>query len=81
MDQKKEITERIESYLDKNTNHKIFKDNPEFVEAVKSVPEYMGGENIDHEEVCRERTRVLAMYDRIRNTDYQTLFPYIKKYE
>ena len=81
LDQKKEITDRIEVYLNKNANNKIFRDNPEFVEAVKSVPEYMGGENIDHEVVCQERTRVLEMYDRIRNTDYKALFPYIKNYE
>jgi hypothetical protein len=81
LDQKKEIADRITAYMDKNANYKIFKDNPEFLEAVVSVPGYMGDENPDHIEVCQERTRVLDLYDRIRGTDHKTLFPYIKRYE
>ena len=67
--------------MKKHSNYKIFTDNPEFTESVISVPGYMGGENLDHDEVCKERTRVLKIYDHIRGTDYKTLFPYIKDYE
>jgi organic radical activating enzyme len=80
-EQKQEITERINSFMKKHSNYKIFTDNPEFTESVISVPGYMGGENLDHDEVCKERTRVLKIYDHIRGTDYKTLFPYIKDYE
>jgi organic radical activating enzyme len=80
-EQKQEITERINSFMSKHGNYKIFTDNPEFTESVISVPGYMGGESIDHEEVCKERTRVLNIYDQLRGTDYKTLFPYIKNYE
>lgn len=80
-EQKQEITDRIAEFMSKKGNYKIFTDNPEFTESVISVPGYMGGENIDHEEVCKERTRVLKLYDKIRGTDYKTLFPYIKDYE
>ena len=80
-EQKAEITQRIQDFIAKNGDWKIFRDNPEFTESVVSVPGYMGGENVDHEEVCRERTRVLDLYDDIRGTDYKSLFPYIKRYE
>jgi len=80
-EQKQEITERINSFISKHENYKIFTDNPEFTESVISVPGYMGGESIDHEAVCKERTRVLNIYDQLRGTDYKTLFPYIKNYE
>lgn len=32
-------------------------------------------------EVVKERTRVLKLYDKSRNTDYKKLFPFIKDYE
>jgi organic radical activating enzyme len=80
-EQKQEITDRINSFVSKYGSYKIFTDNPEFTESVISVPGYMGGINFDHEEVCKERTRVLKIYDQLRGTDYKTLFPYIKDYE
>jgi hypothetical protein len=80
LDQKKEITERINDFVSKNRNFKIFKDNPEFYESVISVPGYMGGEPLDFISVVKERTRVLDLYDSIRKTDYRSLFPYIKRY-
>ncbi len=79
--QKVEISDRIHKFMFKNKDWKIFKDNPEFVESVISVPGYMGGKQDDHDAVCKERTRVLDMYDRIRNTDHRSLFPYLKRYE
>lgn len=79
-DQKKELTERITSFYTKNKDWKIFTDNPEFVESFTSVPGYMGEQEANHEEVCRERTRVLDLYDSLRGTDHKSLFPYIKRY-
>jgi organic radical activating enzyme len=80
-EQKKEITEKINDFYSKNKNWKIFRDNPEFVESFTSVPDYMGGMDLDHDNVCKERTRVLKLYDQLRGTDYKKLFPYIKRYE
>lgn len=77
-EQKAEITNRINQFYSKNKNWKIFTDNPEFVESFTSVPGYMGKQADNHLEVCKERTRVLELYDGIRGTDYKTLFPYIK---
>ena len=81
LDQKQAITDRINDFMAKNRDYKIFQDNPEFVESVTSVPGYMGGENLDHEAVCKERTRVLRIYDQLRGTNYRELFPYLKDYE
>jgi len=78
LEQKEEITQRIQSFMSTNSNWKIFTDNPEFTESVISVPGYMGEQADNHFEVCKERTRVLELYDSIRGTDYKTLFPYIK---
>jgi len=79
-DQKNEISFRINSFIKNYSNYKIFIDNPEFLKSFISVPEYMGNTNDDHEEVCKERTRVLKLYDHIRGTNYRKLFPYIKDY-
>jgi len=79
--QKVEISDRIHRFMFKNKDWKIFRDNPEFVESVISVPGYMDRRQPDHDAVCKERTRVLDMYDRIRGTDHKTLFPYLKRYE
>lgn len=76
--QKQEITNRINSFYSKNKDWKIFTDNPEFVEAFTSVPGYMGDMQPNHDAVCRERTRVLKLYDKLRGTNYKKLFPYIK---
>lgn len=80
-EQKQEITDRINQYISKNRNYKIFTDNPEFYEAFVSVPGYMNSKYDDHESVCKERTRVLRLYDQLRGTNYKKLFPYIKDYD
>jgi organic radical activating enzyme len=79
--QKNEITDRINSFMNKYGDYKIFTDNPEFTESVISLPGYMGAKQPDHEVVCKERTRVLKIYDNLRGTNYKELFPYITNYE
>lgn len=80
-EQKQEISDRIDNYIQKNGHYKIFTDNPEFYEAFVSTKGYMSGQYPDHESVCKERTRVLRLYDELRGTDYRKLFPYIVDYE
>jgi organic radical activating enzyme len=80
-EQKLDITERTHNYLSKNKDFLMFKNNPEFVEALISLKDYMGETYNDHENVCKERTRVLKLYDTMRNTQYKQLFPFIKDYE
>jgi organic radical activating enzyme len=78
-EQKVEISDRIHRFMFKNSDWKIFTDNPEFKESVISVPGYMGPKLDDYDEVVKERTRVLDLYDKLRGTDSKTLFPYIKR--
>lgn len=80
-DQKDEVTEMINTFYNKNKDWKIFTDNPEFVESFTSVPGFMGAKDLNHDAVCKERTRVLRIYDKLRGTNYKELFPYIKDYE
>lgn len=35
----------------------------------------------DVDTVVKERTRVLELYDRTRNTNYKQLYPFIKEYQ
>lgn len=79
-DQKDLVTEQIQDFMSRTKDWKIFHNNSTFVDAVVSVPGYMGGVQPDHEEVCRERTRVLDLYDSIRGTNHKELFPYLKRY-
>ena len=80
-EQKEEIVDRVNDFYYKNKDYKLFKTNHEFVQGLLSIKEFMGGKYEDHDAVCRERTRVLRMYDTVRGTDYKSLFPFIKDYE
>jgi MoaA/NifB/PqqE/SkfB family radical SAM enzyme len=80
-EQKHEVADYIEAYVEKNKNEKMFLENPPFFEMFKSIRNMLFKENFDFEEVTKERTRVLKLYDDTRNTDYKSLFPYIKDYQ
>jgi hypothetical protein len=64
----------VESYLQKNKDKKIFKDNPDMLQLVKSISNYMNTPVTDADEVIEERTRVLDLYDKTRKTNYRSLF-------
>lgn len=80
LDQKQQLTAEIDAFLTTSKDWKIFQDNSTLTDAVISVPEYMGPTLPDHEDVCKERTRVLDLYDSIRGTDAGKLFPFLKRY-
>ena len=80
-EQKHEVADYIEAYIEKNKNEKMFLENPPFFEMFKSIRNMLFKENFDFEEVTKERTRVLKLYDDTRKTDYKSLFPYIKDYQ
>lgn len=71
---KDEIVLMVESYLQKNKDKKIFKDNPDMLQLVKSISNYMNTPVTDADEVIEERTRVLDLYDKTRKTNYRSLF-------
>lgn len=93
-DQKSEVLKRLNNYLEKNAHYKIFKENKNFYKSLKSLNNVLYTPHVDFrgkyilndtntsfDFVVRERTRVLKMYDKVRETNYKLLFPYIKDYE
>lgn len=80
-DQKDNISFKMNLFFEKNSDYKIFKNNPELVNNIRSIREFMGPKPDNFQEVVVERTRVLGLYDSIRNTSYKELFPYIVNYD
>lgn len=81
LEQKEEVCAKTMEYYRKHSDYLLFKNNPWFVESLVSLRDYMGDTYPDHESVCKERTRVLKLYDTMRGTNYKQLFPFIKDYE
>jgi len=50
-------------------------------EDIANICRILDEHPIDFDHVVKERTRILRMYDKLRSTDYRSLFPYIKDYE
>lgn len=73
-DRKKEISSMVSSYLEKNSNYKIFKENPDMLNLMRSIDNFMNTSVNNFDEVTKERERVLQLYDRTRNTDYRKCF-------
>ena len=80
-DQKDFAATAINQYIESKSNYKIFRENPEMVESIKTIRGFMGPKPNDFDSVVKERTRVLELYDSIRGTDYKKLFPYIRDYK
>jgi len=80
-DQKDLAATKFNQYLDKHQHYKVFKDNPEMVESIRTIRGFMGPKQLDFDQVVKERTRVLDLYDSLRNTDHMSLFPYLRRYE
>lgn len=78
--QKEQLTNKIVSYINKNKDYKIFCENPSTLEYINTIPNYIKEVPNNFESVVKERTRVLELYDRTRNTDYKKLYPFIKEY-
>lgn len=79
-DQKDAIVSMVDNYMNSHLDYKIFKENKELVEAIYSIKGFLTTPITDFDSVVRERTRVLELYDRTRNTNYKELFPFIKNY-
>lgn len=78
-DQKDTVIEMIDSYI--TTEKPIFKKNPSVFNFLKTLKEYCGDTPADFDEVVKERTRVLELYDVTRKTNYKSLFPFIREYK
>jgi hypothetical protein len=80
-EQKEEIIKLVEQYLEKSKDYLIWKDLPATYNQLSTIKEQLVSTVDNFKEVVKERTRVLKMYDKERDTDYKSLFPYIKDYE
>lgn len=80
-EQKHFVADYIETYLEKNKNEKFFIENQPLFYMFKSIRNMMFKPLSDFDEVVKERTRVLKLYDETRGTDYKKMFPYIKDYK
>lgn len=80
IDQKLELASRIETFLEKYKDYKIFKENHSLYQYLKTIKEFSVVDENKFKQVVTERTRVLELYDVTRKTDYRTLFPFIKEY-
>lgn len=78
-EQRSAAKELIKNFIEKSKNYKIMQRGDigtilnDMDQVLTNVPE-----NFD--EVVKERTRMLELYDTTRHTDYKALFPYIKLY-
>jgi sulfatase maturation enzyme AslB (radical SAM superfamily) len=79
-EQKEQLSKRITEYLNNNKDYKIFQENIPLFEYLKTIREFSLVDNYKFNEVVKERTRVLDLYDVTRKTDYRKLFPFIKEY-
>lgn len=80
-EQKLELTTKILDYVIKNKDYKIFQENPSTLNYIKTIPNYLKETPSDFDSVVQERSRVLELYDRTRNTNYKQLYPFIKEYQ
>ena len=80
-DQKECIIKLVDDYLNRTADYKVWRENPSTYNQLKSVEQIVSMPQVDFDEVVKERTRVLRMYDEIRKTDYKQLFPFIKDYD
>lgn len=81
-DQKEMLIIRLDEYITNNKDkHKILSQNKRLIHDITSSYKIIKTQPTDFEEVVKERTRVLALYDTHRRTDSKSLFPYIKDYK
>ena len=77
MDQKQAVVESIRRIMDTCTN---LNKQTDFASVLEDICRVIYTVPDDFDSVVKERTRVLDLYDVTRGTNWQQLFPYIKRY-
>ena len=77
LEQKQQMVADINNALIKYTH---LNQQPDFVAVLNDICKVIYDVQDDFDSVVKERTRVLDLYDATRGTDWQKLFPYIKRY-
>jgi organic radical activating enzyme len=69
------ILKKINAFVKDNENFKLFNENPDMLQVINSIGNFMNSSLENYDTVVTEQQRVLALYDRTRNTDFAGLFP------
>lgn len=77
--QRQECINSITNFLNNKKHYRTLDKN--VVNQCNNLIKLMSSTPDDFYEVVKERTRVLDLYDRSRSTDWQKLFPFIKRYD
>ena len=77
-EQKDKVSSDVTNFVERFKNYKLFKDNPDMLQLVQSIGNYMNSDVEDYDNVVAERERVLALYDRTRETAFASLFPQLR---
>jgi MoaA/NifB/PqqE/SkfB family radical SAM enzyme len=74
-EQKDQIENQLKMFIADSSQFKIFKENPDMLQVLQSIGNYMNTAVTDFDAVVAEQDRVLHLYDRTRGTDFKSLFP------
>lgn len=77
-EQKDKVTKSVTNFVDRFKGYKLFQDNPDMLQLVQSIGNYMNTDLEDFDSVVAERDRVLDLYDRTRGTHFASLFPQLR---
>ena len=72
--QKDQIANTVTEYVKHHKDCKLFLDNPDMLQLVESIANYMNTPVTDYSEVVLEQSRVLELYDSTRGTSWRSLF-------
>lgn len=78
-EQKQKAISILEHCLTKDLS--ILSGSKGFKRGIIDAINILKGPCLDFDDIVKERTRVLDLYDTTRNTDYRKLYPFIKRYE
>jgi len=78
-DQKIKCVEAVTNFLNNNKHYRTMDET--VINQCNALMKILSTEPADFYEVVKERTRVLDLYDTSRSTNWQSLFPFIKRYD
>jgi hypothetical protein len=78
-EQRDAISKMFKSYIELNSNYQILQDY-DLMSMLQSINDILKHPD-DYDEVLLERQRLIVAYDKIRNTDTYSMFPYIQHYD
>jgi molybdenum cofactor biosynthesis enzyme MoaA len=80
LDQRVIARQLIKEFIEKSKDYKIMQ-RADLKNILNDMDQLLGTVPDNFNEVVKERTRMLELYDKTRKTNYKKLFPYIKEYK